>query len=210
MSRSVEVYWSFRSPYCYLAGPRLMALAKRDDVHVFLRPVYPLALRIEGYFKRQDPMARAYFFRDIARVAAFHGMPLTWPTPDPIQMSFETGEVFADQPYIHRLTRLGCAAERHGRGLDFVVTMSAEIFGGRAGWDDPVRMAEATAAAGLDLAALDAEIDADLAGFDAEIAANQDAHRAAGHWGVPLMVLDGEPFFGQDRIDLLAWRLRGS
>ena len=24
---------------------------------------------------------------------------------------------------------------------------------------------------------------------------------------VPLMVLDGEPFFGQDRFDLLVWRL---
>jgi len=27
------------------------------------------------------------------------------------------------------------------------------------------------------------------------------------HWGVPLMVLDEEPFFGQDRIDALLWRL---
>ena len=25
--------------------------------------------------------------------------------------------------------------------------------------------------------------------------------------GVPLMVLDGEPFYGQDRIDVLEWRL---
>ncbi len=30
---------------------------------------------------------------------------------------------------------------------------------------------------------------------------------AAGHWGVPLSVLDGEPFYGQDRFDLLVWRL---
>ncbi len=32
--------------------------------------------------------------------------------------------------------------------------------------------------------------------------------RAAGHWGVPMMVFGGEPFFGQDRIDQLVWRLR--
>ena len=31
---------------------------------------------------------------------------------------------------------------------------------------------------------------------------------AAGHWGVPTMVFDGEPFFGQDRLDLLVWRMR--
>jgi len=32
------------------------------------------------------------------------------------------------------------------------------------------------------------------------MAANQDALKAAGHWGVPTLVFDGEPFFGQDRI----------
>ena len=29
----------------------------------------------------------------------------------------------------------------------------------------------------------------------------------AGHWGVPLFVFDNDPFFGQDRIDALLWRL---
>ena len=29
----------------------------------------------------------------------------------------------------------------------------------------------------------------------------------AGHWGVPTMVFRGEPFFGQDRVDTLRWRL---
>jgi len=31
--------------------------------------------------------------------------------------------------------------------------------------------------------------------------------RAAGHRGVPAIVLEGEPFFGQDRFDVLMWRL---
>jgi len=30
---------------------------------------------------------------------------------------------------------------------------------------------------------------------------------AAGHWGVPTFVFEGEPFFGEDRIDTLRWRL---
>ena len=34
------------------------------------------------------------------------------------------------------------------------------------------------------------------------------ALEAAGHWGVPTMVFEGEPFFGQDRIDLLIWRMQ--
>ena len=40
-----------------------------------------------------------------------------------------------------------------------------------------------------------------------EVEANHAALDAAGHWGVPTMVLRNEPFFGQDRIDTLRWRL---
>jgi hypothetical protein len=30
---------------------------------------------------------------------------------------------------------------------------------------------------------------------------------ASGHWGVPTFVFENEPFFGQDRIELLIWRM---
>ena len=40
------------------------------------------------------------------------------------------------------------------------------------------------------------------------IEANETAQTAAGHWGVPLFVFEGEPFFGQDRIDHLLWRMK--
>lgn len=43
--------------------------------------------------------------------------------------------------------------------------------------------------------------------LDAEIAANQQALEDAGHWGVPTLVFDGEPFFGQDRIAIARWRM---
>ena len=39
------------------------------------------------------------------------------------------------------------------------------------------------------------------------VATSQADQRAAGHWGVPMMVFAGEPFFGQDRFDQLKWRL---
>jgi len=32
----------------------------------------------------------------------------------------------------------------------------------------------------------------------------------AGHGGVPLMIFQGEPFFGQDRFNQFYWRLRES
>jgi 2-hydroxychromene-2-carboxylate isomerase len=55
---------------------------------------------------------------------------------------------------------------------------------------------------------MDREITADPESYERVIEKNQLDHRAAGHWGVPTFVFDGEPFFGQDRIDLLVWRLK--
>ena len=67
-------------------------------------------------------------------------------------------------------------------------------------------MAEAAAEAGLDLAALQdwaASHEEEIRKTITESEAEQLKH----HWGVPLMVLDEEPFFGQDRLDSLVWRL---
>jgi 2-hydroxychromene-2-carboxylate isomerase len=46
--------------------------------------------------------------------------------------------------------------------------------------------------------------------YEAVIAENESARKRAEHWGVPLMVFNGEPFFGQDRFDLLRWRMQGN
>jgi len=55
---------------------------------------------------------------------------------------------------------------------------------------------------------MDREIAADPEAYERLIEQNQKALQAAGHWAVPTFVFGGEPFFGQDRIDLLVWRLR--
>ena len=43
--------------------------------------------------------------------------------------------------------------------------------------------------------------------LDNEVAGNQVALEIAGHWGVPTLVFEGEPFFGQDRIEMAKWRM---
>ena len=55
---------------------------------------------------------------------------------------------------------------------------------------------------------MDEAITADPARYDAVLERNQADLEAAGHWGVPTFVFQGEPFFGQDRMELLVWRLR--
>jgi 2-hydroxychromene-2-carboxylate isomerase len=209
MSLAVDVFWSFRSPYSYLATPRLVDLAARYDVELNVRVVLPLAVRIPGFFETVNPLWPPYLLRDTMRIAEFLGVPYGWPRPDPIVQEFPSRKVAAEQPYIHRLTRLGVAAAERGRGLPFNAEVSRVIWGGDVvGWHEGPYLADAAARAGLELPALDAAIAAEPARHDATIAANQEALEAAGHWGVPTMLFDGEPFFGQDRIELLVWRMQ--
>ena len=211
MTFEVDVYWSFRSPYSYLATGRLVELARAWALDLRIRPVLPIAVRIPGFFEQVNPLWPPYLMRDTKRIAEFHGIPYSWPRPDPIVQDFATRKVAAEQPYIYRLTRLGVDAVRRGRGLAFIDEVSQIIWSGKvSGWHEGTHLAEAAARAGLDLAAMDAGIAADPSAYDAEIERNQRDLEAAGHWGVPTMVFEGEPFFGQDRLELLLWRLRQS
>ncbi len=211
MTLHVKLYWSFRSPYSYLVTPRMRALTESHDVDVDVRVVLPLAIRDETFFDRVNPLWPPYLARDVLRVAEFHGMSLSWPRPDPVVQSRQAGRLVTaeDQPHIHRLSRLGIAATERGQGLPFLDEVSRLIWdGGTENWHEGDHLARATERAGLDLGELDEIVTSDSDALDARIEQNQANHQDAGHWGVPTMVLEGEPFFGQDRFDLLVWRLK--
>lgn len=202
-----DLFWSFHSPYSYLVTPRLLELERDLDVRANVRPVNPIAVRIEGFFKSVNPQWWSYLRRDVARTAEMLGLPYAPPNPDPIVMDLNSGEVAKEQRYIGRLTSLGVAAAERGKGLELTREVGAVIFGGTRNWHLGDHLAHAVARSGLDLAELDCAIEANKARYEATIAGNEAAQRDAGHWGVPLMVLEGEPFFGQDRFETLKWRM---
>jgi 2-hydroxychromene-2-carboxylate isomerase len=209
MTLSFDFYFSFRSPYSYLATPLVEQLIARYDIAPRMRIVLPIALRIPGFFKSVNPLWPPYLLRDTFRISQMHDIPYRWPRPDPVIMNVAAGEVATEQPYIHRVSRMGVAAERAGKGFAFARRAAHAIWSGEIdNWHEGEHLAQALAGAGLDAAAIIAEIDADPAPFDAEIAANEAAQKNAGHWGVPLFVFENEPFFGQDRLDHLIWRMR--
>jgi 2-hydroxychromene-2-carboxylate isomerase len=209
MSLAVDLFWSFRSPYSYLATPRLMELERDYDLTINVRPVYPLAVRSGSFFTSVNPQWIPYLLRDTFRLSEMLGMPYRWPRPDPVVVDPSTRAATPNQPYIHRLTRLGCAAAEIGRGLPFLDEVSRTIWSGEiVNWHEGDHLAEAAARAGVNLSELDAKIVAEPDKYEAIIQENQKAHEAAGHWGVPTMVFEGEPFFGQDRLDALLWRLK--
>lgn len=208
MTLHADLYWSFRSPYSYFAIPRYRAMTQAYDLEITLRPVYPLAIRQPDFFERAHPNWLGYTMRDVARLSQYLGVPIAPPKPDPIVQDRATRKIDGAQPYIFRLVRLGQAAARRGQGLIFCSEVAALIWGGVENWHESDHLAGAAERAGLDLAELDAEALSDADRLDAELAANQAALEAAGHWGVPTLVFAGEPFFGQDRIDVAFWRMK--
>lgn len=207
----IDVFWSFRSPWSYLATPRLRAWQEDYDLSVNFRPVYPIAIRTPEFFLQMNPLWPVYFQRDLTRVAEFLDLPLTWPNPDPVsQYRGDDGRprTSESQPHIHRLTRLGVVAAEQGRGIEFADEVSRLIWQGTVNWHEGEHLALATQRAGLDLAAMDAVAAAEEARLESVIEQNQQDHEAAGHWGVPTCAFRGEPFFGQDRLDVLMWRLQ--
>lgn len=208
MTLEYDLYWSFRSPYSYLVTPRLVALEDEFDVRCNVRIVYPIAVRQADFFAKSDPLWFSYFMRDVFRCGQYLGEPIRWPIPDPVVMDPATRTYPAQQPHIFRLSQLGQAAAETGRGLPFISEISRTIWSGAVdNWHEGDHLAQAAKRAGLDLAELDEIVASKGSRLDAAIKANQEAQRIGGHYGVPLMVFEGEPFFGQDRFDQLKWRM---
>jgi 2-hydroxychromene-2-carboxylate isomerase len=178
----VDFFYSFRSPYSYLSAPRAFALAERPGVEVAFHGVIPMAMRGQSV-----PMAkRLHTLRDAKREADRLGMPFG-RVHDPI-----------GDGALRCLLVAQHAADR-GRLPGFVLTA------GRAIWAEATDVAadaglrKVCERAGLDWPACQAALeDPDLR---ARVQADTDRVAGLGHWGVPLFVLDGEVYWGQDRLE---------
>jgi hypothetical protein len=101
----------------------------------------------------------------------------------PIGMDRDTGEVYAAGFF-----RGECARRMHR------MTLAVDLF-----WS--IRSPDSASA-------LPWHADAAPPAMEALIDADPRDHERSGHWDVPSLVFDGEPFFGQDRFDRRVWRLR--
>jgi len=206
MPEKVQVYWSFRSPYSYLVTPDLIQLRDKFDIDIELKVVLPIVVRSkESLFNKDNKNRISYILLDVARRADYLGRPLAFPDPDPIVQDMDTFQVADEQPYIFWLSKLGVEANRQGRGVDFAANVSRLIWGGTKDWNQGEHLKLAAQEAQLDLAQMKKIIES--SDHMDEIEKNHVKLEQAGHWGVPTMVVRGEPFFGQDRIKTLEWRL---
>ena len=217
----VDVIYSMRSPYSYLATQRLVWLNSNYNVDVNIRMVLPVAVRSTkgGSGKAGGAFARFYFLPygmwDTVMNARYLGVPYRWPNPDPIWQDIwpMESEDFLHvhppekQPYISWIVRLACYAQLKGKSIDYINEMATLIWGDQVPhW--PAHVKERfNRIEGLDYDKAIRYIRKNPKEIDDIWQENSKAQMQAGHGGVPLMIINGEPFFGGDRFDQFFSRL---
>ena len=195
MSGPIRFYFDFASPYAYVclgAAERLAAKAGRS---LEWRPVLAWAvLKAQGIAAPMEPPAkRGYFLRDMERSASFFGVPYREPVRLPMSS--------------HAAARLWhvLAAEDQGIARDFGQRVFDAFFVRHLDIGEAVVLLELLREAGL-------------SGDEAEAAMQAPEGRTRleacvadavddGCIGSPYFVVDGEGFFGADRLPQLRWRL---
>ena len=179
---SFDLFWSFRSPFCYLGLDRILEIKKNFDVTVNVRPVFPLAIRIPDFFKKVNPKYRGYHLKDSQRVADHLGIPYRRPIPDPIIQDLETNAIATEQPYIRQITLLGAACQIEGSCLPFVDHVSRKLWDGSVdGWHDNDHLLDALNSAGLNGLELMTKVESETDKLEAVIARNQTDQENTDH-----------------------------
>ena len=211
MTLAVEFFGSLQSPYCYFALDRLEDMMRDLKVRVVMRPVLPGVIRIPDTFADRSNLELAYFEQDVVRTADFLCLPYSEPSPSPVNW-IEGGDWIAGsgQGRIYRLYNMLYQAHLRSKGYQLYEELMRIIWSGQTpGWDDEFHLSKCLALCDLPDHLIEQQ-DVLMPEADCYFASNQQAMFKCGHWGVPMFSWDDEPFYGQDRLDQLRWRIKKS
>ncbi|OWQ83353.1 2-hydroxychromene-2-carboxylate isomerase [Roseateles aquatilis] len=193
MSRVIDYYLAPHSPWTYLGHERFAAIARETGATVRLIPIDLLKLfEVSGGLPlAQRPAQRqAYRLLELGRFSRHLGMPMhVEPRHFPVAP--------------HKAARLVIAVDE-ADGADAAMGLTGALL--RAVWEQQRDIADD----GTLLAILaERELPAErlARSQDEDIGARYDANTrqaiAAGLFGAPSYVIDGELFWGQDRLDFV-------
>jgi 2-hydroxychromene-2-carboxylate isomerase len=194
MSRTIDFYFDFISPFSYLAYQRLPALAEKYGYdlspHVINLAEAKLMGGNTGPTSREQPLKRRYNQMDKDRWAARYGVPIVNPKSyDPDRLN--KGAFYAeDRGVAHRYIAFAWRLV-WGAGGDMADAGLLRDVARHCGWDADPFLAFT----------LSAEADARY----------RNATRAAhdiGVFGVPTMMIGDAMWWGNDRLDFLEDSLR--
>ena len=189
MKTPIDFYFDFSSPYGYLAAERIEALAAKHRRGVAWRPVLLGAIfKVTGTQPLTFvPLKGEYTRRDLPRTARFHGIEFRMPS------KFPTATQAAARVVVWQRGIEATRCAPLAKALFRAYFLADRDIG------DPEVVADVAAGTGVDRNAARAAID-DVAIKDA-LKRDVDAAIAAGVFGSPFIVVDGEPFWGLDRFE---------
>lgn len=194
MGKTIDLWLDLRSPYSFLAKDPAYALEKEFGVALNLRP---FALEIGAAVNLNDPQSVArglrrikYLYADARRFATPRGLTILGPK-----------KIF-DQKLAHLAWLY---ADKSGKGRTLVDLAYARFFKRELDYEDRGAIDALLKESGVDPAGFQAFVAGEGPG---ELAAHQAEAEKQGVFAVPTFVVDGELFWGQDRLDFVARQLR--
>jgi 2-hydroxychromene-2-carboxylate isomerase len=190
MTAAIDFYFDFSSPYGFIGSEMIEALAARHGRSVAWHPVLlgVVFWRTGSMPLTEVPLKGDYSKRDFARSARFYGVAaFRLPTLFPIATQAPARIVL----WLQRTNPELAVGALHALYRAFFVD-DVDI-------SNTDRAAANAAQYGVDAAAARAAID-DPAIKDA-LRLENDKAIAAGVFGSPFVIVDGEPFWGVDRFD---------
>ena len=199
MAPSLQFWFEFASTYSYPAAMRVAARAAAAGMAVEWRPFLlgPI-FQAQGWNDSPFnvyPVKGRYMWRDLERICRKEGLALRRPS------HFPRPSLIA--------ARVACIGAREDWGPDFV----RAVYHANFVEDREIGKLDVIGAILMALG-IDAEAvltQAQSPNVKARLRANTDEAVAAGIFGAPTFVIDGELFWGNDRLDdALAWRPTGA
>lgn len=192
MKHRVRIYTDYKSPYAYVANKPLFELEASHDVTL---EWLPYTLRIPEFMDTVEERSAhnwrkvKYLYMDARRFANQQGLILKGPKRIYDATLSSAGMLFAQRHGFFRAYHdtVFTLFWTHQLDIDQLDQMCAVI--ARLGGSAPAFEAYATGPGPAEVAAITTEAE------------------SLGVFGVPTMVLDGELFWGGDRIDMLKRRL---
>jgi 2-hydroxychromene-2-carboxylate isomerase len=196
--KPIEFYFDFSSPYSYLASEKIEAIAAKYGRTVAYKPtLLGVAFKASGMPPLVDiPLKGDYSRRDFARSARFSGVKFNMPEKFPISTVNAARALLWLQ----------------GTGSAKAVSFVHKTF--RTYWvdgrdvNDPAVLGDIADDLGIDKKAMLAAIQ-DPA-IKEKLKAVVEESVARGVFGAPFFFVDGEPFWGNDRLPQIErWLERG-
>lgn len=188
MSAPIDFYFDFSSPYGYFMSEKIDALAARFGRQVRWRPFLLGAVyKLTGAKALPSlPMKGPYSVRDFERSARFLGLNCRIPSAFPVATQHAARAFYWLDEQDSDLARRFAQAVLRAYFVDDRDISQAET------------VLDVAASLGVDRTALAAALEDDV--VKARLRAECDAAIEGGVFGSPYVVIDGEPFWGVDRL----------